>query len=116
MKPCIAAASSAQPQETTHAVRKGQSGNPHGRPPDSRNMRMIAAEKLFEDAEALTRMAIDLAKDAGRAEKKDEKLRRSFVAECSKSAVALSCRFPAFRLFNQGRALINPCMSPSANR
>ena len=44
---------------------KGQSGNPHGRPSGSRNKRMIAAEKLFdEDAEALIRMAIDLAKEA----------------------------------------------------
>ena len=43
---------------------KGQSGNPHGRPPGSRNKRTIAAEKLFdEDAEALTRVAIDLAKE-----------------------------------------------------
>jgi hypothetical protein len=31
--------------------------------------------------------------------------RRSFNAEGSKSAVALSCRFPVFRLFYQGR----PC-------
>jgi hypothetical protein len=41
---------------------------------------------------------------------------RAFNEECSKSAVALSCRFPVFRLFYQGRALLNPCMSPSANR
>jgi hypothetical protein len=42
---------------------KGQSGNPRGRPLGSRNRRTIAAEKLFEeDAEALTRVAIDLAK------------------------------------------------------
>ena len=68
---------------------KGQSGNPHGRPSGSRNKRTIAAEKLFdEDAEALTRMAIDLAK--GRAGKEDEKMTRSFNAECSKSAGALS--------------------------
>ena len=44
---------------------KDQSGNPHGRPSGSRNKRTIAAEKLFdEDAEALTIMAIDLAKEA----------------------------------------------------
>ena len=43
---------------------KGQSGNPNGRPPGTRNRRTIAAEKLFdEDAEALTRIAIDLAKE-----------------------------------------------------
>jgi hypothetical protein len=42
---------------------KGQSGNPNGRPRGARNKRTIAAEKLFdEDAEALTRIAIDLAK------------------------------------------------------
>jgi len=43
-------------------------------------------------------------------------MRRSFNAECSKNAVALSCRFPVFHLFYQGRALLIPCMSPSANR
>jgi hypothetical protein len=64
---------------------KDQSGNPHGRPPGSRNKRTIAVEKLFN-------------------------------AERSQSAVALSCRFPVFRLFYQGRALLNPCMSPSVNR
>jgi hypothetical protein len=42
---------------------KGQSGNPAGRPRGSRNKRTIAAEKLFaDDAEALTKIAIDLAK------------------------------------------------------
>ena len=45
---------------------KGQSGNPNGRPLGSRNKRTIAAEKLFgEEAEALTRVAIDLAKERG---------------------------------------------------
>ena len=43
---------------------KGESGNPAGRARGSRNKRTIAAEKLFdEDAEALTRVAIDLAKE-----------------------------------------------------
>ena len=42
---------------------KGQSGNPAGRPRGTRNKQTIAAEKLFaEDAEALIRIAIDLAK------------------------------------------------------
>ena len=42
---------------------KGQSGNPAGRRCGSRNKQTIAAEKLFaEDAEALIRIAIDLAK------------------------------------------------------
>ena len=42
---------------------KGQSGNPAGRPRGIRNKQSIAAEKLFaEDAEALARVAIDLAK------------------------------------------------------
>jgi hypothetical protein len=41
----------------------GQSGNPAGRPRGIRNKQTIAAEKLFaEDAEALARVAIDLAK------------------------------------------------------
>ena len=42
---------------------KRQSGNPAGRRRGSRNKQTIAAEKLFaEDAEALIRIAIDLAK------------------------------------------------------
>jgi len=43
-------------------------------------------------------------------------MRRSFNAECSKSAVAISCKSPVFRLYYQGRALLISCMSPSANR
>ena len=43
---------------------KGQSGNPAGRRPGSRNKQTIAAEKLFaEDSEELIRVAIKLAKE-----------------------------------------------------
>jgi hypothetical protein len=42
---------------------QGQSGNPAGRPRGARNKHTIAAEKLLEqDAEALIKVAIDLAK------------------------------------------------------
>jgi hypothetical protein len=41
----------------------GQSGNPHGRPKGARNRATIAAEILLDgEADALTRKAIDLAK------------------------------------------------------
>ena len=41
---------------------KGQSGNPAGRPPGSRDRTALAAEYLLEgEAQALTRKAIDLA-------------------------------------------------------
>jgi len=44
--------------------RSGQSGNPAGRPPGSRNKATEAAELLLDgEAEALTRKAIDLALD-----------------------------------------------------
>ncbi len=43
---------------------KGQSGNPAGRPPGSRNKATILAETIFEsEAEAIIRMAIDEAKE-----------------------------------------------------
>jgi len=41
----------------------GQSGNPNGRPKGSRNRATMAAERLLDgEADALTRKAIDLAK------------------------------------------------------
>ena len=43
--------------------RKGQSGNPQGRPPGSRNAATVIAEQLLDgEAETLTRKAIELAK------------------------------------------------------
>ena len=42
---------------------KGQSGNPAGRPPGSRNKATILAESMFQgEAEAIVRLAIDKAK------------------------------------------------------
>lgn len=41
--------------------RKGQSGNPKGRPRGARNRKTTAAELLLENEEALTRKAVDLA-------------------------------------------------------
>jgi hypothetical protein len=42
----------------------GQSGNPDGRPRGARNKRTIAVESLMEgEADAITRKAIDMAKD-----------------------------------------------------
>jgi len=41
----------------------GQSGNPNGRPPGSRNKTTVAIEQLLEDAaETIARKAIELAK------------------------------------------------------
>ncbi len=41
----------------------GQSGNPHGRPRGARNRATVAAEELLDgEADALTRKAIELAK------------------------------------------------------
>jgi hypothetical protein len=43
---------------------KGQSGNPAGRPPGSRNKATILAESMFQgEAEAIIRMAISKAKE-----------------------------------------------------
>jgi Family of unknown function (DUF5681) len=45
------------------AFEKGQSGNPAGRPPGSRNKATILAETMFQgEAETIIRMAIDKAK------------------------------------------------------
>ena len=47
---------------------KGQSGNPAGRPPGSRNKSTILAEAMFQgEAETIIRMAIDKAKAGNRA-------------------------------------------------
>lgn len=44
--------------------KKGQSGNPAGRPPGSRHKHLVAAELLLDgEAEKLTRKAIELALD-----------------------------------------------------
>jgi hypothetical protein len=52
----------AEPKKDTR-FKPGQSGNPTGRPPGSRNKYTIAMEALLEgEGEALTRKAIELAK------------------------------------------------------
>ena len=48
--------------QKTHLYKKGQSGNPKGKPPGARNKATIAALSLLDgEAEALTRRAVDLA-------------------------------------------------------
>ena len=49
--------------KTKTSFKKGQSGNPRGKKPGSRNKATLAAQKLLDgEAEALTRRAVDLAK------------------------------------------------------
>jgi hypothetical protein len=52
-----------QPGRRGRPFLKGRSGNPRGRPPGARNAATVLAERLFDgEAEALTRMAIEKAK------------------------------------------------------
>src|SRR5690349_8799504 len=53
---------SQHPESPDRRFRKGQSGNPAGRKPGSRNRATMAAEALLEgEGEALARKAIELA-------------------------------------------------------
>ena len=55
---------SLQKQEDRGRFRKGQSGNPAGRPPGVRNKATETAEMLLDgEADALTRKAVELALD-----------------------------------------------------
>ena len=48
--------------KNSKSFKKGQSGNPDGKPPGSRNKATLAAEALLDgEAEAITRKAIDKA-------------------------------------------------------
>ena len=50
-------------QKQSGRFQKGQSGNPNGRPPGSRNKTTLAVDALLDgEAETLTRKAIELAK------------------------------------------------------
>ena len=114
---------------------KGQSGNPNGRPPGTRNKRTIAAEKLFdEDAEALTRIAIDLAKEGDMAALRlcmdrvcpptrhrpvSFELPQLAVAQDAVGAMGTIVQAIADGELSPprgGRARQGGCMSPSANR
>jgi hypothetical protein len=51
------------PKQRGKPFRKGQSGNPRGRPPGARNAATVIAEQLFDgEVETLTRTAIEEAK------------------------------------------------------
>jgi type I restriction enzyme, R subunit len=61
--------------------RKGQSGNPSGRPPGARNKTTLAVEALLDgEAEALTRKAIERAKTA---DQRLDKIAQDFVEHCT---------------------------------
>ena len=48
--------------QQSHLFQPGQSGNPNGRPPGSRNKSKLALEALLDgEAEALTRKAVEMA-------------------------------------------------------
>src|SRR5215211_737744 len=52
-----------EPKQRPRLFQPGQSGNPSGRPPGSRNKTTLALDALLDgEAEALTRKAIELAK------------------------------------------------------
>ena len=52
------------PKQRGRPFPKGRSGNPQGRPPGARNAATVIAEQLLDgEAEALTRKAIDKAKE-----------------------------------------------------
>jgi Family of unknown function (DUF5681) len=51
------------PKQRGRPFQKGHSGNPQGRPPGARNAATMMAEQLLDgEAEAITRKAIELAK------------------------------------------------------
>jgi len=52
------------PKQRGQPFRKGQSGNPQGRPPGARNAGTVLAERLLDgEVEALVRIVIEKAKD-----------------------------------------------------
>ena len=83
---------------------KGQSGNPAGRPPGSRNKSTVLLQSLLEgEAEAITRKVIALAKEGDMAAIKlcMDRLappRRSAAVECDLPPLAAAMtRFPHWR-------------------